>query len=214
MPGSAAEGALEVVADALGLGYLNRERDEPDAAPDRVVGALHRGLVVRREPDLRDRDEVEELAVKEPGGDRVAAGQRLDEVLVEATARLNLSGGDEPGAAEPGDVVRDASALVTRHEGLGRGVQPVVAENAPESRDERRLPVRAGAVEDEEGLLVGESGERVPDGAAKEAPEVFVRDDPVEELVESGRRRGRVVDDGGKLRDEVGPIVRAEDAAP
>jgi hypothetical protein len=130
------------------LGDGDRERDEPDAAPDPVVAAADVRLVVRREPDLELRLEVEELLEQEPRGDRVAAGELLHERLGERLAGLGLDRGHEPRADEAREVVARALA-VALEEGAEVGDGRVVAEQRAQRLQEGALPVRADAVEQE-----------------------------------------------------------------
>src|SRR5262249_40179680 len=55
------------------------EGDAENAPPDRPVAVAHAGGIVRRQPELELRDEIEELAEEEAGGYGITPGQMLDE---------------------------------------------------------------------------------------------------------------------------------------
>jgi len=112
--------------------------------------------VVGREPQLVGRRELERLAVEAARGDAVAAGELLDERLVDTAAFAGLDSGDEAGAGEPCEVWgRAAAGARLLHEHLGRRLLGVVAEELLEGVYERRLAVLAAAVKHEEHLLLG-----------------------------------------------------------
>ena len=62
--------------------------------------------MIRGQKELGDRDELEELAVQVPSGDRVPARQLFDSGLVESCALVGFAGDDEPSALQRRDVVR------------------------------------------------------------------------------------------------------------
>ena len=114
----------------------------------------------------------------------------------------------------PPEEVRDGRRVrvgVLREQEVRRGLQAVVAEQLEERAKERALPVRAGAVKEEEHLLVDAPGERVAHGALKERDELGVAPHDVREERRPPRTlRVRVEGDGCDLRDVVRARVRAK----
>ena len=91
-----------VSATSLTLNWIKRIRRQIACSSPRIVA-----LVVGHQPQLELRNELKELAVQEPGADRVAAGQRLEPGFGKALPILGLDGADHARAREPRHVVVD-----------------------------------------------------------------------------------------------------------
>jgi len=89
-------------AGILTLNWIKRIRRQIACSSPRIVA-----LVVGHQPQLELRNELKELAVQEPGADRVAAGQRLEPGFGKALPILGLDGADHARAREPRHVVVD-----------------------------------------------------------------------------------------------------------
>src|SRR4029453_8554982 len=96
-----------------------------------------------------------------PGGDRVAARQRLQESLGEALALVDLDPDRHPRACQAGDVVAHTCIALLLQEGLEVGGRRVVAEHRLDRLEEGALAARRWAVREEQLLLTRVAGERV-----------------------------------------------------
>src|SRR4029453_145197 len=85
-------------------------------------------------------------------GDRVAAGQLLDDALGKALAVGHFDGHDEAGTRKGRNVVRDASVALLLEERLEVSGARIVTERGLDGLRERRLARRLGAVEEEKDL--------------------------------------------------------------
>ena len=74
--------------------------------PDRLVNGVEAGLVVARDQELELRLELEEVLAHEAGFDALAACEGLDPAFGPAPALLGLARGDEPRAAQAGELGR------------------------------------------------------------------------------------------------------------
>ncbi len=84
---------------AIGRHDRHVERHKMKPAPDRLVDTAQSRLVVAGDDELKGRPECEKILPHEPGGDWVAAGQRLDLVFGPMSAFLGFLARNEPGAA-------------------------------------------------------------------------------------------------------------------
>jgi len=71
--------------------------------PDSFVDAVQRRLVISGDQDFELRDVLEKILTHEPGGDGIAAGQRLDLAFVPAAPAFGFLGDDEADAAQIGE---------------------------------------------------------------------------------------------------------------
>jgi len=131
------------------------EGDAEDAPPDRAVAVADAGGVVRHQPELELRDEVEKLAEEEAGRHGVAAGQMLDEPFGEALPVRHLDRDDEPGAGEGRDVVRNPAIAFLLEKRLEVRGARVVAEGRLDRLGERGLSAGFGSEQEEEDFFAG-----------------------------------------------------------
>src|SRR5215218_7032547 len=91
------------------------------------------------------RAEVEPLCAHEPRGDRVLAGEVLDQGLGQASAFLRLRSGDEPSSFEARNVVGDTAGAL-RKEHICWGPERVISERRGDCLLKRALAIGSDAV--------------------------------------------------------------------
>lgn len=116
--------------------------------------------MIASDQQLECRDELEKVLPHEPRGNFIAASQRLDSRLRPAPAFLRLGRGDEPRAAQAGEVGR-VTVGVRGGEGLNRGCRVIIGENAGDSVDENRFAVCAGSVQEEQRMFARDAGQGI-----------------------------------------------------
>jgi len=89
-------------------------------------------------------------------------------------------------------------------------LQAIVTEERHQRRDEGRLPVGAGAVQQEKNLLPDVTGQRVPDRSPQEADQIGASNHLLEKLFELGAARVLLKCDRRKLCDQVGRVMRVQ----
>ena len=146
---------LLTVADPLD------ERDDPDPPPEPVVRPADQRPVVRVQEHLMRRRELEEVLPHEPGLHPRLADQVLQLGLVEPAALVRLAADDEPPADQVRDV-RRVRRVVVGGQQVAVGLARVVAQRVGDGVEQRRLAVRAGAVQEEQDLLGRQPGAPVP----------------------------------------------------
>ncbi len=180
-----------------------RERDQTQPSPKAVRIVPHDGFVVRAEPVLPERLELEELAVEEPRGDGIASGQRLDARLVQPCAIVRLAGDHEAPADERSQVVGDRRPVFQLDRGE-RHVPRVIPEHPLDGVRQGALAVGAGPVEQEQHLLARDAGEAVADGAPDELDErLIATEDFLNKLLPARAVRVGLVQRPGLHRDAV-----------
>ena len=98
-----------------------------EAPADRLVDASEAGLVVARDDEFERGPVLEEILAHEARGDGIAASELLNPAFRPASSFLRFGRGDEPCAAETGEIGRMAIGVACG-EGLDRSGLMVVAE--------------------------------------------------------------------------------------
>src|SRR2546422_1370053 len=144
--GPAKDGGLDrrVIHEALlDLWITFRGRDflvewnELDAAPEGSVRGIGPRAFIANEPEFGLRVELEELVVKETGGNAVSGDDLLEDRGVEMASLLDLDRRDEAGAVEARDSIRGWGRAATwPEEDLEIGGQAVASADGEQSFDE------------------------------------------------------------------------------
>lgn len=129
--------------------------------------------MIASDQQLECRDELEKVLPHEPRGNFIAASQRLDSRLRPAPAFLRLGRGDEPRAAQAGEVGR-VTVGVRGGEGLNRGCRVIIGENAGDSVDENRFAVCAGSVQEEQRMFARDAGQGIAANPAQKPNELSI----------------------------------------
>src|SRR5882724_7658068 len=130
----------------------NRERNEPDAAPDAFILTSNRGLVICPEPQLELRSEFEVLTIKKSSRDRVTARHLFDHGLVQSFPRIAFVCCYEPCAVQLCEVI--AYRLPIREEETAEiGCLTVIAEDISQGFKKCAFAVCPGSVQQKQGML-------------------------------------------------------------
>ena len=107
----------------FGVAFVFRDgdgkRDQMQASADGFVDAVQGWLVVAGDHQLELRGEGEEVLAHVAGGDRIAAGERLEFAFGPALGALGFLGDDEADAAQEGELGRWRSLRVSQNISTG-----------------------------------------------------------------------------------------------
>ena len=194
---------------ALILGDLDVERHQHDAPPDAVVAAADLGLVVPADRQLELRAHLDEIGMKGAHEDRFAAGQFLDQPLLQALAFVRLGCAHEPRPDqrhEIGGGIAAAPAIVAC-QAFDAGSRRVIPEQPRHEIDQHGFAVRPRAIEKRDLLVAGQRRHGQAEPALQEFPHFPVGLDAREELVEQRGPGVRRVFDRHDLGQQLVPAV-------